>query len=232
MKVQYRIGQMRIDSNKSYKLLYLSKRARPDIMTAVSFLCTRVTKATAEDKSKLNRVLGYLQRTQQSTLVLKPHGTLDVRAYVDAAFASHVDGKSHTGVVVFIGGAMVFAASRKQKCVTKSPTEAELVALTDNIDFVELFEEFFRFVTNTDVQCPTIYQDSTSVIALVTKGGGIVRTKHLRARMYLCKEALEAKRIKVRYIHTSKMIADGLTKVLEGSPFLASMKTILGGITG
>jgi hypothetical protein len=35
------------------KLLYLSKRTRPDILTTVSFLCTRVTKATAEDQKKL-----------------------------------------------------------------------------------------------------------------------------------------------------------------------------------
>mgnify|MGYP007038414176 CR=1 FL=1 len=31
------------------RLLYLSKRARPDIMTVVAFLCTRVTRATTED---------------------------------------------------------------------------------------------------------------------------------------------------------------------------------------
>ena len=32
------------------KLLYLSKRARPDILTAVGFLCTRVTRATIQDR--------------------------------------------------------------------------------------------------------------------------------------------------------------------------------------
>jgi hypothetical protein len=31
------------------KLLYLAKRARPDILTIVSFLCTRVTASTIED---------------------------------------------------------------------------------------------------------------------------------------------------------------------------------------
>jgi hypothetical protein len=44
---------------------------------------------------------------------------------IDAAFTPHEDLKSHTGVVVFIGGAMVFGALRKQKCVTKSSTESE-----------------------------------------------------------------------------------------------------------
>jgi hypothetical protein len=62
---------------------------------------------------------------------------------------------------------LVFAASQKQKCVTKSSTESELVALTDNLGFVELFE-FFSFTVNWEKKMPPlIYQDSTSVISLV-----------------------------------------------------------------
>ena len=117
----------------------------------------------------------------------------------------------------------------KKKCVTKSPTESELVTLTDNIGFIELFEEFFNFIINREEKIPPlIYQDSTSVISLVMKGGGIVRTKHLRVRMNLCKEALEEKRIKIAYIHTTKMLADGLTKPLEGKAFQDFVKALLG----
>jgi hypothetical protein len=43
------------------KLLYLAKRARPDILTVVMFLCMRVQNATVQDRSKLDRVLGYLK---------------------------------------------------------------------------------------------------------------------------------------------------------------------------
>jgi len=43
------------------KLLYLAKRARPDILTLVIFLCTRVQYASKQDKEKLERVLGYLK---------------------------------------------------------------------------------------------------------------------------------------------------------------------------
>jgi hypothetical protein len=53
------------------KLLYLAKRARPDILTAVIFLCTRVQGATCEDKRKLIRVLGYLKGTTSRTLLLR-----------------------------------------------------------------------------------------------------------------------------------------------------------------
>ncbi len=34
------------------KLLYIAKRARPDVLTVVIFLCTRVQGATTEDEKK------------------------------------------------------------------------------------------------------------------------------------------------------------------------------------
>jgi Reverse transcriptase (RNA-dependent DNA polymerase) len=42
------------------KLLYVSIRARPDILLAVSFLCTRVSKSTKQDQPKLLRLLQYI----------------------------------------------------------------------------------------------------------------------------------------------------------------------------
>jgi len=45
-------------------LLYLSKRNRPDIMAAVSFLGMRVKALTMKYQRKLLRVLGYLQGTE------------------------------------------------------------------------------------------------------------------------------------------------------------------------
>jgi len=211
------------------KILFLSKRARPEVSTANSFLCTRVTKATEEDKKKLLQLLGFLQRTKDRVLTLKPRD-MKIEAYIDASFAPHDDSKSHTGVVVYVGGAAVYVASRKQKCVTKSPTESELVALTDYIGLVELFAEFVAFVTNSPISVPVIYQDSTSVIALVTRGGGVVRTKHLRVRMNLCKEALNLKRFIVCHIGTARMIADGFTKALEKRDFRPFMNNLLNGL--
>ena len=70
-----------------------------------------------------------------------------------------------------VGGLIVFAALRKQKCVTKNLTENGLVTLMNNIGFVELFQEFASFVLNEDPRIHIIYQDNTSVIWLVMKGG-------------------------------------------------------------
>jgi hypothetical protein len=57
-------------------------------------------------------------------------------AYIDAAFATHEDSKSHSGVAVFITGVLVYSVLKKQACVTKSPTESELVALSDYVGFI------------------------------------------------------------------------------------------------
>lgn len=45
------------------KLLYLAKRVRGDILTAVSYLTTRVRAPTEDDQEKLERIIKYLRNT-------------------------------------------------------------------------------------------------------------------------------------------------------------------------
>jgi hypothetical protein len=162
------------------KLLYIVKRARPDILTVVIFLCTRVQGATTEDEKKLLRVLGYLKQTSERTLMLRAtDAKSNVVAYIDAAYALHSDSKSHSGVIIYVGGTLCYVTSHKQKCMSKSPTEAELIALTDNLGLVELFQEFVEFITRKKVMIPVVFQDYNTVVSLVTLGGGKLRTKHL-----------------------------------------------------
>ena len=112
--------------------------------------------------------------------------------------------------------------------MTKSPTDSELTGLTDHISFVELFGEFVALITNTKVVPPVIYQDCTAVIALVTECGGAVRIKHLRVRMELCREGLQQNKFIISYATTHEMIAEGLTKPLDGQPFLTLASNMLG----
>ena len=53
---------------------------------------------------------------------------MQICAFVDAAFALHHDSKFNSGVIVTVGGAVAYVSSGKQGCMTKSPTELELVA--------------------------------------------------------------------------------------------------------
>lgn len=116
---------------------------------------------------------------------------MNVLVYLDAAFALKNDSKSHTRAMIYAGGVPAYMSSRKQNCIIKSPTEAEPVGLMDNLGLVELFQEFIDFVTLQKLLLPVLYQDSTLEISLVTKGGCVMRTRHLRCRMNLAKEALD-----------------------------------------
>ena len=210
------------------KLLYLSKRTRADILTAVAYLCTRVKYPTKEDQKKLDRVMGYLSATKDRKLVLTSEKDLRVIAYIDAAFGTHSDGKSHSGAAIFVGGACVLAISKKQKIVTKDSTEAELVALSDLITVVEQCDEFMREQGKKDMKIPIVLQDNMSTISLVTKGGGKPRTKHLRVRQHLIKDKVSGKEISIAYTPTTKMLADAMTKPTQGEQFHWIVGRIMG----
>jgi len=222
------------DKEKKYfhstvaKLLFMAKRARPDLLTVVSFLCTRVQGATQQDMGKLERVLGYVKVTQEQAMVLCAQTTQNIRAYVDAAFALHSDSKSHTGVMVYIGETLVYVSSKKQKCISKSPTEAELIGLTNNLGFIELFQEFVEFLIGKKVNAPIVFQDCSAVVMLVTKGGGITRTEHLHAHMNLGKEMVDQERVHVVYIKAMEMRADGFSKPFDPAEFRKFAKMVQG----
>ena len=78
------------------KLLYVSKRCRLDILLAVGFLCTRVSKCTEQYWGKLRRVMQYLYRRKEEFLTLGTDDLSMIGCWVDAAYASHPDMRSHT----------------------------------------------------------------------------------------------------------------------------------------
>ena len=81
------------------KLLFLGKRACPDILTTVYFLTTQVREPDEDDKKKLARALKYLDATKYLVLTIKCDGTGSNKWWVDAAFVVHHNIRSHTGVL-------------------------------------------------------------------------------------------------------------------------------------
>jgi hypothetical protein len=82
------------------KLLYVSIRARMDLLLAVGFLCTRVSKSTVQDQKKLKRVLEYINGSMDLEYTLGADDMGKLRTWVDASYAVHPDMKSHTGGVM------------------------------------------------------------------------------------------------------------------------------------
>jgi hypothetical protein len=209
------------------KLLYLSKRARPDILTAVSFLTSRVMQPTEEDLSKLMRCLRYLKGTSDLKLVLSGSKGMVITSYVDASYAVHPDGKSHTGATISIGGGAVYSKSSKQKLVAKSSTEAELVGLSDALSQV-LWTRNFMQTQGYKVGEAVVNQDNKSTIILAEKERSTSsRTRHISIRYFFIKDRIDSKEVSMQYCGTEDMIADFLTKPLQGSLFMKHRRAIL-----
>ena len=73
----------------------------------------------------MDRLFGYLNASSTRGVL---YGAMDTNMMLmaDVAYAIHQDGKSHTDVVITMGGSPVSIKSSKQKLVTLSSTEAEL----------------------------------------------------------------------------------------------------------
>ena len=76
---------------------------------------------------KLKRLLEYLYGTYDLPLILGADDIQTMYTFVNASYAVHHNMKSHTGGVITFGRGGIACKSTKQKLVTKSSTEAELV---------------------------------------------------------------------------------------------------------
>jgi hypothetical protein len=202
------------------KLLFLCKRARPDIQTAVSFLCTRVKRPDTDDYKKLARVMRYLRATVSMPLTLEADSIQIAKWWVDGSFAVHADMRSHTGGTMTLGRGSIYSTSTRQKLNTKSSTEAELVGVDDVMPQI-LWTRYFLQEQGYGACESIIYQDNKSAILLEENGraSSSKRTRHINIRYFFVADRVASKEVSIKYCPTGNMLADYFTKPLQGTPF-------------
>ena len=210
-------------------LLFISRRCRLDIQTAVGFLTTRVSCPDEDDWMKLKRVLQYLRGTLDLKLTLGADDITKMKSYVDASFGVHSDCRSHTGGCITFGWGVLMTKCQKQKLNTRSSTEAEVVGVSDfmpNMIWGRMFLEQQGITLRTNV----LYQDNESAMKLEKNGrmSSGQRTKHMANRYFWIKDRLASEKIDLQHCPTGKMIADFFTKPLQGSLFRKFRDIVLG----
>ena len=145
--------------------LFLSKRARLDLQTAVAFLTTRVKTPNNDDRKKLAKLMNYLQDTRYLPLILQDDDFGVLKWYIDGYFAIHNDMKSNTGINLTMGKGTIYRGSLKHKLNSKSSTEAKLISVSDGINQV-LWTKYFLECQGYVVNSSTIYQDNEASILL------------------------------------------------------------------
>jgi len=204
------------------KLLYLAKRAMPELLPTIMFLSTRVSTATEQDWTKLTRALNYINGVEHHGICLNlifVREKIQITMYADASWKCHADCKGQTGAFISLGTGPTYVRCSKQKIVSKSSAEAELIALSDMTSMVMWMREFFR-EQGYEVLTAKVYQDNTSCIKLTENGrSNSDRTRHIKMHYFFMKDQIERGEVKLVYVPTHKMIADILTKPLGGELF-------------
>ena len=209
------------------KILYLAKRVRPDILLAVNFLTTRVSAPTHQDWEKLTRVLQYLNASSDLGMTLEATKSIQLIAYADASYAVHPDFKSHSAGIISLGMGPVFVKSKKQRLNTISSTEAELVSISDILPQA-LWSRQWLIEQGYSIGPLTLHHDNTSAIHLAQNGpSNNERTRHIAIRYYWVKDKIEVGEVEIKYLGTSAMIADFLSKPLQGELFRKMRKLLL-----
>ena len=109
-------------------LMYAMHCTRPDIAFGVCMLSRYTSKPSTEHWKAISRMLGYLKRTREFSLVYNDYPTV-LEGYCDASWMSSNGNKSTSGWIFVLGGGAISWASKKQTCITHSTMESEFIAL-------------------------------------------------------------------------------------------------------
>ena len=187
-------------------MLYLCKRARPDMQTAIAFLCTRVKQPDVDDWKKLARAIRYLRGTKDLGLTLEADGSGIIKWWIDASFAVHQDMHSHSGITMSLGKGSPYSSSTRQRLNTKSSTEAELVGVDDGMSSITWTRRFLveQGVHITDT---VVYQDNQSAMLLERNGRASSgrRTRHISIKYFFVTDRVKGGELRVEYCPTDDM---------------------------
>jgi hypothetical protein len=202
------------------KLMYLAKRTRPDILLACSFLANHSQSPMKTHWLQLIHMLEYLNGSVDLGLRFTRQ-KLVFSCQADASYLSHADAKSHSGIAYSLAesGPAILCFSTKQKIVSQSSTEAELIALHEGARTTVWLTSLINKM-GAKLERPVIFQDNEATIRLAALGtAASTATKHIRMRYFSVKEYVDQGLLSIEHRGTKDMVGDILTKPLTGAQF-------------
>ena len=208
--------------------LFLGNRTRPDIVLALGELCKRVKAPTIGDDKKLDHMIVFLRATRDTPLTLGCTTPPTVTVSIDAAFHNREEQKSTSGVAVTLETGVFITSFKVQKLVTKSSTEAEIVAVSDGMNLPLWLRDFITY-QGYDRAPVILEQDNMSCITMLQKGESTAQaTKYIDMRMFWVSDYIKRGEVTVQYVSTEEMTSDYYTKPLTGGPFTKMWERIMG----
>lgn len=202
-------------------IIYPSIITRPDVAFACNKLSQFLQNPSKAHMVAADRIILYLNGTRTYAIEFSYGDFDEIKAYFDAfsdsAFADDsTSRKSTMGFIFKLFGGPIDWKSSKGKTVTTSSTEAELLALSRVAIDLYWWRRFFSNIKLDLEQQYAIWCDNLQTIRLLEISSPKLSTKlkHVDIHQHWLRQELEEKRLRIEWISTNEMEADGFTKPL------------------
>jgi hypothetical protein len=202
--------------------LYATVISRPDAARTVNKLAEFMANPSQAHLEALDRVIAYLYSTRfyaiefSGLTTQSPQATDIFLCASDASFGDNLDRKSTEGLLCKLYGGPIDWRASKQRTVTTSTTEAELLAISEAAKSIFWWKRLFNAIDfdpehNISIQC-----DNRQTIGLLTKEDPMFRTKlrHVDIHGHWLRQEVQNGNIHINWVPTAEMLADGMTKIL------------------
>ena len=193
---------------------------RPELSYSVNKVAQFMHAPQNHHWQAVKRILRYLAGTVHHGLLLHRTSTLNVLAFADADWAADLDDrKSTTGFCVYLGSNLIAWSTHKQKCVSRSSTEAEYrVVATVLAELLWLQSLFHELHIPTSI--PRIYSDNLGVVLLSVNPVMHFKSKHFGLDLHFVRDNVQTKQVQLFHIPARYQVVDLLTKPMSGANFL------------
>jgi hypothetical protein len=207
------------------ELLWIAGRTRPDVAYGVGLMSRLIHRRPTLVVQIGHHMLRYLHGSSHLGLVYKPVKETEeewkrLKVLADTSFAPpHEKYRSVQAVVVEHGTNILAWQSARQAFITHSTAEAELVGYSEAFQIGEATSALLQVLEICASK--SLIGDSKAALAQLLGDTGPWRTRHLRLRSAKLREALRGPGAEWAAEHCpgGELVADGLTKRLDGSAF-------------
>lgn len=209
------------------ELNWLVQGTCPNYAFSVSQTASHQNNWRLVHKQAQQRILRHMSSTVESKLIYrrqdKKMQTLTASKLVTMTDSSHATNLKHdarlrsqTGILSFMYGNLVYWKSGRQDRVATSPQHAEVNAADEGVREMIWERLLLEDLGHAETGPSVVWWDNKGVIDNTLRTPKHSTNKHLDVKLMYKNELYERGEIMPRYLETSRMVADALTKQLSG----------------
>ena len=193
---------------------------RPDIAFASSKLSGFMTNPSSAHQIAAERVLHYMGHTKYYSIVFDAQVVDPRKVFLASSDAAYGDDPgtrcSSQGYGFMLFNGMIDWRASKQKTVTLSSTESELLAITATAREILWWDRFFDEISLDTGHSTLIECDNMQTMRIIQTDSTQFTTKlrHVDIHRLWLRQEVRNKNVNVKWTASAKILADGFTKAL------------------